>query len=190
MPASRIAVCTAVIVSSICTLRPISSGRKLRVWAIPMLRRLLSPALAWARGASSTSLREKTVRCGESTPSVPPDMTKAILSSTSDGGSLRCGDSAWHSAATAYSRVKSLTPPFPSVLPSTARIDAGATLPASMNLISPETSPGPLVGMRQTSTAIMLTLPCRSTARSLAASSRRWRQAAAIPAGAIEIISN
>ena len=77
----------------------------------------------------------------DSTPSVPPDMTKAILSSTARGASSRCGDSASHNAATAYSRVKSLTPPLPSVLPSTARIVAGSILPVSISAMRPERRP-------------------------------------------------
>ena len=90
--------------------------------------------------------------CGLSTPSAPPDITNAILASTSRGARPRCGASASRNAATAYSRVKSLTPPLPSVLPSTAMISDGATLPLSISAISPETSPGPLVGIRKTST--------------------------------------
>ena len=44
--------------------------------------------------AAENILRANTVRCGDSTPSVPPDMTKAISSSTARGVSPRCGDSA------------------------------------------------------------------------------------------------
>ena len=136
------------IVSSICASRPISSGRKSRVCAMPTLSRFsldFSPTLSVAR------LRVKTVMCGDSTPSVPPDMTNAMRASTSRGASLRCEERALHNAATAYSRVKSLTPPLPSVLPSTATMDEGSSAPPSMSAIRPDTSPGPLVGMRITS---------------------------------------
>ena len=115
---------------------------------MPTLRRL---SLGSLPAASGRWLRAKTVICGDSTPSVPPDMTKAILASTSRGASLRRGDSALHKAATAYSRVKSFTPPLPSVLPKTARMDEGSSAPLSISAMRPETSPGPLVGMRVTS---------------------------------------
>ena len=151
MPASAIAAATAFVVSVSCAFRPISSGRKLRVWAMPILSRL--PAGAFCATPLSDSLRVKTVICGLSTPSVPPDMTKAIRSSTRIGsGSARYGASATESAEPAYSRVKSFTPPLPSVLPRIARIDAGSIRPASINRVRPETSPGPLVGIRITST--------------------------------------
>ena len=149
IPASRIAIATAFIVAPICASRPISSGRKSRVWATPTLKRF-SPAPSSA--APQHRLRANTVICGESTPSVPPDMTNAILASTARGASFKCGASALHNAATAYSRVKSFTPPLPSVFPSTARMDSGASAPLSIRAMRPETSPGPLVGMRVTST--------------------------------------
>ena len=75
-------------------------------------------------------LRANTVMCGESTPSVPPDMTNAILLSTARGVSARCGARALHKAATAYSRVKSFTPPLPSVFPRIARMDEGSSVAA------------------------------------------------------------
>ena len=43
---------------------------------------LVVSSICSGAGALSTSLRAKTVRCG-STPSVPPDMTKAIFFPTS-----------------------------------------------------------------------------------------------------------
>ena len=148
MRASRIAASTAFIVSAIWASRPISSGRKSRVWATPTLRRFL---LGRSSAPSGGRPRANTVTCGDSTPSVPPDMTNAIRLSTARGASLRCDESALHNAATAYSRVKSFTPPLPSVLPKTARMDDGSSAPLSIRAIRPETSPGPLVGMRITS---------------------------------------
>src|SRR4030088_2639145 len=93
--------------------------------------------------------------CGLSTPSVPPDITNAIRSSTRFAGRSTYGARATHNAETAYSRVKSLTPPFPSVFPSIARIDLGSILPASIKLSRPETSLGLLVAMRTTPTDVM-----------------------------------
>jgi hypothetical protein len=60
-------------------------------------------------------------------------------------------------------------PAVASVLPSTARIDDGETLPASISRMRPETSPGPLVGMRTTSTEIagMVTPHRRLTRKSI-----------------------
>ena len=72
MPASAMAARTAAAVASICAPRPISCGRKSRVWAMPSTSRL--PGRAWA---ASTCRRVKTVKWGESTPSVPPDITRA-----------------------------------------------------------------------------------------------------------------
>ncbi len=49
-------------------------------------------------------------------------------------------------AEVANSRVKSLTPPFPSVLPRTATIDFGSIGPAgAISRSRPDTSPGPVV---------------------------------------------
>ena len=60
-----------------------------------------------------------------------------------------------HSAATAYSRVKSLTPPLPSVLPRIARTDVGSIVPEPIISMRPETSPGPLVATLKTPTDVM-----------------------------------
>lgn len=87
-------------------------------------------------------------------PLVKLDYAQAVwtLLSMNEDAYLRCGDSASHSDASAYSRVKLFTPPLPSVLPSTARIVAGSTVPAAISAMSPDTSPGPFVGMRMTLT--------------------------------------
>ena len=86
------------------------------------------PLAACRASASRWGARVNTVRCRLTTPSVPPDITKAIRSSTSRGAGQ---DAARASPATPRrrSRVKSLTPPLPSVLPSTATISDGATSP-------------------------------------------------------------
>src|SRR3984885_2986090 len=140
---------TATAVSAIWGCRPSSSGRNSRGCAMPMLRRLPSVRRA---GAVESGVRVNTVMCGLSTPSVPPDMTKGMRSSTSSVEMPRKGASAPASVTVAYSRVKSLTPPFPSVFPRMARIDFGSIPPALISLIRPEVSPGPEVGMRTTST--------------------------------------
>ena len=117
---------------------------------MPMLRRL--PETLAGRSASR---RVNTVICGLSTPSVPPDITKAMRCSTSYGVRPSRGASAVHSAATAYSRVKSLTPPLPSVLPRTARMDFGSIAPEPIKAMRPETSPGPLVAILMTPTDVV-----------------------------------
>ena len=153
IPASRIAMRPPS--SSRRSARP---GRSPRAGSRGYGRRPRSNAFSPAPSSAAPQhgLRANTVICGESTPSVPPDMTNAILASTARGASCKCGASALHNAATAYSRVKSFTPPLPSVFPSTARMDSGASAPLSMRAMRPETSPGPLVGMRVTSTEIRL----------------------------------
>src|ERR1700722_4157910 len=115
---------------------------------MPTLSRL---SLGFSPTLSRRRRRANTVMCGDSTPSVPPDITNAMRASTSRGASLRCDERALHNAATAYSRVKSLTPPLPSVLPSTATMDEGSSAPLSTRAMRPDTSPGPWVGMRITS---------------------------------------
>jgi hypothetical protein len=77
MPASSRARVTAAAVSSIWGARPISSGAKSRVRPMPMASRGPDD------GAAAAS-RQNTRRCGDSPPSVPPDITIATRFSISE----------------------------------------------------------------------------------------------------------
>jgi hypothetical protein len=153
MPASAIALVTASALASTCAARPISSGAKSRVDAVPMTSRL-PPWVA----AAALRRRLKTVKCGDSTPSVPPDITSATRRSTAAALQPRCGASSWHQANVANSRVWSLTQPLPSVLPITATISDATRSPLSMSARTPPRSPGPRQATRRTSTCC--TAPC------------------------------
>ena len=142
MPASAIASRTACAVASICARRPISSGWKSRVRAWPMTS--LGPRPV----AGAAAHRVNTVKCGASTPSVPPDMTSATRCAASSGLMPSCAASQAHQALLAYSRVKSLTQPLPSVLPITATMSSGRSTLASTRACTPDRSPGPLQATR------------------------------------------
>jgi hypothetical protein len=76
MPASAIAARTASAVASICARRPSSSGQEVaRVRAADHQARPAWPA--------SARRRVNTVKCGDSTPSVPPDITSATRAAAS-----------------------------------------------------------------------------------------------------------
>ena len=96
---------------------------------------------ASAPGSSSAALSAsaRRVTCGLSTPSVPPDMMVSTRS-----------DSSCSHARAASSRVKSLTRPFPSVLPTTARMRFKST-PLDRRRSRPLVSLGPAIGTRITS---------------------------------------
>jgi hypothetical protein len=68
---------TAAAVASICAMRPISSGRNARVYAVPIAR------LRVAVAPAAAGLTANTSRCGDKPPSVPPDMMIATRSPTS-----------------------------------------------------------------------------------------------------------
>lgn len=129
--ASRITRCTAAAaVSSIFAERPISLGRRGRVIAIPMASR------AWAVGADAGSgagscRTSNASQCGASPPSVPPDIMNALASETASRGRPVAPITALFSARVAKPRVKSLTQPLPSVLPSMATMRAGSLMPVS-----------------------------------------------------------
>ena len=88
------AAATASAVAAICGARPISSGLKARVRPMPMASR--GPAAAAVAGS-----RQNTSRCGDSPPSVPPDMTMATRASTSAIGHFRRSASSSFSASVA-----------------------------------------------------------------------------------------
>jgi hypothetical protein len=138
------ASCTASAVLSICALRPISSGKKSRVCATPITRR----RCVLVGKVAATQQRENTVKCGDSTPSVPPDITSATRWPTSRGEHSRCGLKNWRQLVAAKSRVKSLTQPLPSVLPMTATMCAATSSPLSISACTPLRSPGPLHAIR------------------------------------------
>ncbi len=170
MPASAMAIRTARAVSSIWAARPSSSGRKARVCEMPTARRFAPPFPVAALR------RVNTEACGLSTPSVPPDITMATRASTSSGSQPRLGARAWAKARQAYSRVKSLTPPLPSVLPRMATMSRASSVPARSSFVRPDTSPGPRIGIRCSSTrralAGLTPLPRFARTRRAARSSR------------------
>jgi hypothetical protein len=83
MPVAARARRVAAATSFTCTIVPTSSGNMSRVTSIAIARR--APL-----ALPSPAERVNTVACGESTPSVPPDHTKAIFRPTSSAEMPRC----------------------------------------------------------------------------------------------------
>ena len=106
-----------------------SSGSSSSLSAVPMTSRACAagPVLA---------LRAKTVAWGVMTPSQPPDHTIGIFAISA---SLRLPsfNRTRRKAWSARIRVKSLTPPLPSVLPTTAMTSSARNCPAAMAWVSP-----------------------------------------------------
>src|ERR1700722_14884076 len=138
MPASACARLTAAATSRASASVPTSSGAKSRVTATPKASRF---PCAFSEGA-----RVNSVACGLSTPSVPPDQTKATRFRTSSGETPRRFARVNEYESVAKPRVKSLAPPLPSVLPIRATISAGLTSPLSMRRSKAETSLGLFIG--------------------------------------------
>ena len=132
MPASFIASRTPAAIFSTIAGRPMSSGKICGLIAAPITRRslFLGPVL---------SLRANTVACGVITPSHPPDHTIGICL-TCSSVRLPCFISTARNAWSARMRVKSLTPPLPSVLPTTATTWSAVNCPARMRASMPEAS--------------------------------------------------
>ncbi len=132
MPASRMAARTPSATFSTIAGRPMSSGKISALIAVPMTSRdlLAGPVLA---------LRANTVACGVITPSQPPDQTIGILA-ISASERLPCFFSTARNAWSARMRVKSLTPPLPSVLPMTAITLSALNCPLRMQASTPEAS--------------------------------------------------
>src|SRR5581483_9300051 len=109
-------------------------------------------------------LRAKTVACGVMTPSQPPDQTIGILAMSA---SLRlpCLSSTRRNAWSARMRVKSLTPPLPSVLPMTAITSSAANWPFLMHSSTPPASCTVFNSTFATSIAIPPFSPCLSHPR-------------------------
>src|SRR5262245_10795751 len=132
MPASRIAALTAAATFSTIAGRPISSGKSSALIAVPIARRDVD-------GEPLLPLLAKTVACGVMTPSQPPDQTIGMAAISA---SLRlpyfC--SARRKAWSARMRVKSFTPPLPSVFPMTAITSSAPNCPRAMHASSPEAS--------------------------------------------------
>ena len=84
-------------------------------------------------------VRANTVACGQRMPSVPPDQTMGIWA-TSEAGRVPLSMSTLRKAPSARRRVKSFTPPLPSVLPTTAITSSAANTPWSMRAARPEAS--------------------------------------------------
>ena len=129
MPASRMAACTAAATFSTMAGRPMSSGSSSSLSAVPMASRAADagPVLAFLAN---------TVAWGVMTPSQPPDHTIgmfAISASLRLPSLSRTRRYAW----SARMRVKSLTPPLPSVLPTTAMTSSAVNCPAAIRCASP-----------------------------------------------------
>ena len=92
----RVTPATVSAVAATWAARPISSGANRRVRPMPIASRLPPPA-----GGAGASSRVNTSRCGDSPPSVPPDMTIATRRSMSPGGQFRCSASSSLSARVA-----------------------------------------------------------------------------------------
>ncbi len=148
MPASAIARRTASAVASICADRPSSSGREITGLGNADAQPLAGDALASAGRGGHCAREHREMRAEHAFGAA--DITNAIFCSRR-GDSPSRGASAAQSAATAYSR-EIIHPAIALGLPSTARMVAGSMVPASIRFSRPETSPGPLVGIRTTST--------------------------------------
>src|SRR5881628_1094516 len=99
------------------------------------------------------SFLANTVPCGVMTPSQPPDHT---IGTVATSASLRvpCFNSTRRKAWSARRRVKSLTPPLPSVFPTTATTWSAVNWPARTRSSRPEASWTLLSSTFATSTAI------------------------------------
>src|SRR6058998_32982 len=151
MPAFFIAAFTPSATISTMRGRPMSSGWSSALIAVPITRRALS-------AVPFRSFRAKTVACGVMTPSHPPDHTIGIVA-TSASLRLPCLSSTRRKAWSASRRVKSLTPPLPSVLP-TATTWSAVNWPARMRSSRPEASCTLLSSTFATSTAIVSVSSC------------------------------
>src|SRR5207253_2932454 len=99
-------------------------------------------------------LRANTVACGVMTPSQPPDQTIGILAISASFRLPRLA-STRRNAWSARIRVKSLTPPLPSVLPMTAITSSAVNCPPAMHASNPEASWTVLSSIFTTSIAIL-----------------------------------
>src|SRR6266446_2095169 len=115
--------------------------------AVPITRRDLS-------ADPFVSFLANTVPLGVMTPSQPPDHT---IGTVATSASLRvpCFNSTRRKAWSARRRVKSLTPPLPSVFPTTATTWSAVNCPARMRSSRPEPSWTLLSSTFATSTAIV-----------------------------------
>ncbi len=101
-------------------------------------------------GGCRAGLRAKTAICGLNTPSVPPDNTQGTRIRAASGERSSRSASSSISDCVKKPRVKSLTPPFPSVLPITATTWAGSSRSESKSARRAETSFGPAMPSRNT----------------------------------------
>ena len=146
MPASRIAALTASATFATIAGRPMSSGKSSALIAVPIARR-------GCEDGPVLPLRANTVACGVMTPSQPPDQTIGIAAICSSLRLPRLA-STRRNAWSARMRVKSLTPPLPSVLPMTAITSSAVNWPLAMQASSPEASCTVLSSTFATSIAI------------------------------------
>ncbi len=142
-PASVIAAMTAAAVASRWAIRPTDSAGTSAANAMPI-------ASAGDPEGCRAGIRANTAICGLNTPSVPPDNTQGTRIRAASGERSSRSASSNISDWVKKPRVKSLTPPFPSVLPITAMTWAGSRLPVSKSVRRAETSFGPAMPSRKT----------------------------------------
>ena len=128
-----------------------SSGRIGALIAVPMASRGVC-------AGPVSSLRAKTVACGVSTPSQPPDQTMG-MPPTSAALRLPCARRTPRKAVSERMRVKSLTPPLPSVLPITATTESAAMRPVAISASRPDASVTDPISTFATSMAMSSPLP-------------------------------
>src|ERR1700704_6200446 len=148
MPALRIAAFTPSATFSTIAGRPISSGLSSALMAVPMVRRGFEAGPGF-------SLRAENVAWGGVTPSQPPDHTIG-MSAISGSPRRPLFSSTRRNAWSARMRVKSFTPPLPSVLPITAMTWSAVNCPLRIQASSPEASCTLFSSTFATSMAILL----------------------------------
>src|SRR5919108_533014 len=136
MPASTMARRTPSATVATISGRPMCSGRMTSLMATPTDSR---GSAAGGASPGSAGTRAKTVAWGVRTPSVPPDHTIGTCS-TSTLDRVPRSRSTPRKAWSARMRVKSLTPPLPSVLPMTAVTWSAVNALESMRSTRPDAS--------------------------------------------------
>src|SRR2546427_1185185 len=125
IPASSIARRTPSAATLACTAVPNSSGSRSRMSAVPAVKRFCPG------GAPGSGPRVKIVAGGLMTPSAPPAQMIGTCGATSSSFRPERSAMSMRKDSVASARVKSLTPPLPSVLPRTATTCSARKAPAS-----------------------------------------------------------
>src|SRR5919197_6049968 len=146
MPASFIALRTPAATFSTIGRRPISSGRIFSETAKPTVSRSSSFA---ARDISSSGTRAKMLKCGEITPSQPPESAIGTCSACSR---VREPFATKKSRSTRSTRIRemSFTPPLPSVFATTATMSSAPKSHCFIAASMPEVSCTCSIGTLQT----------------------------------------